>query len=155
MTYEELLIEADSNNICVLENLNFESDSYGLINGDVIGINQSVKTSSHKACVLAEEMAHYYVSSGNIIDTSDTSSRKQEIRARLYAFDKQIGLRGIISAFKARCINLCDIAEHLNVTEEFLTEALECYRSKYGIATSLDNYVIGFEPVLYVMERFE
>ena len=38
---------------------------------------------------------------------------------------------------------------------EFLKEVLECYSSKYGTAVRFDNYIIGFEPRLYVMELFQ
>lgn len=38
------------------------------------------------------------------------------------------------------------------LTEEFLLEALECYRYKYGEYARLDNYVIYFEPTLVVLE---
>ena len=48
-----------------------------------------------------------------------------------------------------------NMAEYLDVTEEFLKEALECYNSKYGTAVRFDNYIIGFEPRLYVMELFQ
>ena len=37
----------------------------------------------------------------------------------------------------------------------FLSNAIECYRSKYGIYIQVDNYVIGFQPTLYVLELFE
>lgn len=47
------------------------------------------------------------------------------------------------------------MAEYLEVTEEFLKEALEQYRRKYGRKVELDNYVILFEPYLAVMERYE
>ena len=31
-------------------------------------------------------------------------------------------------------------------TEEYLREAIQCYRSKYGICVAVDNYIIYFEP---------
>ena len=34
----------------------------------------------------------------------------------------------------------------IEVTEEYLKEALLCYKSKYGICTAVDNYIIYFEP---------
>ena len=40
-----------------------------------------------------------------------------------------------------------EMADYLGVTEEFLQEALQCYRSKYGICVQYDNYVIYFDPV--------
>jgi hypothetical protein len=41
----------------------------------------------------------------------------------------------------------------LDVTEEFLKDALECYREKYGISTGIDGYIIVFEPTLAVIEK--
>lgn len=45
-----------------------------------------------------------------------------------------------------------DTAERLEVTEKFLTEALACYKQKYGRCITVDNYVIFFEPSLSVLE---
>ena len=44
------------------------------------------------------------------------------------------------------------MAEYLEVTEEFLRESLDMYRSKYGVCTTLDNYIIYFEPSLTVAD---
>ena len=63
-----------------------------------------------------------------------------------------IGIYGIVSAYKAGCRNLYEMADHLDVTEEYLKEALDAYRSKYGVYTKVDNYVIYFEPNLCVLE---
>lgn len=52
MEYEELLTEADLNGIYVIEDLEFESQASGLINGDVIGLNKRLSTYSEKTCVL-------------------------------------------------------------------------------------------------------
>lgn len=155
MTYDELTLEADKNNVIIKENRRFKSRAAALINGNIIGISKSADTSVKKACLLAEELGHFHTTTGNILDQSECDNRKQEYRARLWSFDKQVGLQGIISAFNARCMNNYDMAEFLNVTEEFLKEAIEFYRRKYGIATKVDNYIIGFEPTLYVMEMFE
>nr|DAJ42845.1 MAG TPA: IrrE protein [Caudoviricetes sp.] len=83
---------------------------------------------------------------------SDDSNRKQELRARLWGYNKLIGLHGIISCYKTGCQTAYDMAEHLGVTEEFLLEALQCYRNKYGVCIKFDNYVIYFEPRLSVLE---
>ena len=86
---------------------------------------------------------------------SNANNRKQEFRARLWAYNKQIGLQGLIDCYKANCKTLHDMAEYLNVTEEFFTDAITAYRHKYGIYTTVDNYIVGFEPNLYVIEKFE
>lgn len=152
MNYNILLDEATQHNIHIIEKADFESNSDGLINGNVIGLSKKLQSDTQKACVLAEELGHYHTSVGDIIDLASAGNRKQEHRARLWAYNKLIGLNGIVSAYKAGCQNLYDMAEHLNVTEDFLSEALSCYKSKYGIHTVFDNYVIFFEPSLGVLE---
>ncbi len=73
----------------------------------------------------------------------------------MIAYDKMVGLIGIVRAYRHRCQNLADMAEYLEVTKEFLQETLEQYRRKYGQEVELDNYLILFEPHLAVMERYE
>lgn len=152
MTYENLLQEAADENVYVIEDAPFQSRADGLIRNDVIGINRTVRRSTQRACVLAEELGHYHTTVGDIMDQSSDANRKQELRARLWSYNKLIGLHGIISCYRAGCQTAYDMAEHLGVTEEFLQEALQCYRSKYGIYTRFDNYVIFFEPTLSVLE---
>lgn len=109
-------------------------------------------TSTEKACVLAEELGHYETSVGNIIDMSISWNRKQERQARLNGYNRMIGLIGIVKAYEAGRQNQHEIAEFLNVTEEYLLECINCYRDKYGIMTSIDNYTIYFIPNLAVMK---
>ncbi len=146
MEYEELLSEADSNAIYVIEDLEFESQASGLINGEVIGLSKRLSTFSEKTCVLLEELGHYHTSVGNILDQMSEGNRKQEYKARLWAYNKMITIEKIISAKEAGCRNRYEIAEHLNVTEPFLQDAIDCYRSKYGLGFQKGDYIIFFEP---------
>ena len=150
MTYEELLQHADSEQIIVKEKplKNFD----GLAFGNKIAIRKDIKTSKEKSCVLAEELGHYYTTSGNILDQSDTMNRKQELKARFTGYNIKIGLIGIVSAYESGCSNLYEMAEYLDVTEEYLQDALECYTSKYGECTCIDNYAIYFIPSLMVLK---
>lgn len=125
----------------------------GLYCDGTIGINKSINTSSGKACVLAEELGHHHTSVGNIIDMTDIQNRKQERQARLWGYNKMIGLTGIIKAFQAGCQSRHEMAELLDVTEEYLQECIDCYRDKYGVCTEIDNYIIYFIPRLAVMEK--
>lgn len=152
MNYENLLDEAVSNDVFVIENAFFESQSEGLINNDVIGINRRIRDTRTRACILAEELGHYYTSTGNILDQGEVQNRKQEAHARMWAYNRLIGLHGIIDCYKAGCRSMYEMAEHLGVTEEFLSEALRDYRRRYGLCTKLDNYVVYFEPSLSVFE---
>lgn len=148
--YEELLHEAINDGISVDEDYSFKGEFSGLYIDGNIALSDRLHTTTEKACVLAEEMGHHYTSVGNILDMSDTRNRKQERQARLWAYNKLIGLSGIIEAFEHGCQSRFEIAEYLDVTEEFLEECLACYRNKYGVGTTLDNYYIMFIPNLNV-----
>lgn len=152
MNYEDLLIETHNNNITTKEHYKFKSNSKGLINNNIIALSNTLSTCSERSCVLAEELGHYYTSVGNIIDTTNSNNAKQEHRARMWAYNKMIGLYGLIDAYKAGCRCKYEIANYLDVTEEFLEEAIEKYTSKYGTYTIIDNFVIYFIPNLGVME---
>lgn len=150
-SYEILLSEASENGLVVKEKpLKYNN---GRIKGSRVAIRQDLSTSVEKACVLAEELGHHYTSYGNILDQSDASNRKQELRARAWAYNKQIGLLGLIRAYEHGCRNRFEIAEYLEVTEEVLEECLVYYRNKYGVCTNVDNYMVYFIPNLVIMKR--
>ena len=152
MTYESLLVDADCQGLIVKEKpLKYNN---GRIKGNRIAIRKDIETTTEKSCVLAEELGHHYTSVGNILDMSVVENRKQEQQARLWAYDKMIGLPGIIKAYKARRIESpIEMANYLDVTEEFLIEALNCYKSKYGQCVRLGHYYIMFDP-LAVIEKY-
>ena len=144
MNYEQLLTAANQEGLLVKEQPLTEHD--GLIRGSRIAIRKDIETQAEKSCVLAEEIRHYRTSSGNILDQNKVESRKQEYRARLYGYNLKIGLAGLSRAYEARCRNRYEMAEYLDVTEEYLEEAIDCYKAKYGLYASVDNYIIYFEP---------
>ncbi len=149
MNYNELLIEADSNNLVTKEK---PLKAYnGRIRDRKILIRKDM-LEIQKGCVLAEELGHYHTTVGDILDQNNTENRKQERRARIWAYNKLVGLSGIVSAYRAGCRNTHEMAEHLEVTEDFLLEALDCYRQKYGTHTCFDNYTVYFEPTIGVFE---
>lgn len=150
-SYEILLSEASENGLIVKEKpLKYNN---GRIKGSRVAIRQDLSTSVEKACVLAEELGHHYTTYGNILDQSNISNRKQELRARAWAYNKQIGLLGLIRAYEHGCRNRFEIAEFLEVTEEVLEECLTFYRNKYGTFQNVDNYVLYFIPSLVIMKR--
>lgn len=152
MSYDELLIEADDEGLIVKETP-LRSDD-GLCKGNRIAIRQNIPTLKKKADVLAEELGHYYTTVGDIIVQDSIEAQKQERRARLWGYNKRIGLLGIVEAYKAHCQNAFEIAEHLDVSVDSLQEALEYYRQIYGKGEMVDNYFIQFEPSLQVYELF-
>ena len=152
MLYGDLLIEADMSNLIVKEKPLINND--GLISGNRIAIRKNIATTTEKACVLAEELGHHYTTTGNILDQQNVVNAKQELHARTWAYNECIGLIGIVKAFESGCKSLYEMADYLNVTEDFLKDALESFRRKYGIYTEIDNYFIFFEPYISVMRKY-
>lgn len=145
-TYEELQNVACKDGIDVVD-YSFKSDRIkGLYCDNTIAISKKLKTQAEKSCILAEELGHHYTSSGDILEQTDVMNRKQEYRARLYGYNLKIGLTGLIRAYESGCRNFYEMAEYLDATEEYLKEAIDCYKSKYGLCVSVDNYIIHFEP---------
>ena len=151
MTYENLLTAADLEGLLVKEQPLQMSD--GLLVNKRIAIRKDISTHTEKACVLAEELGHYYTTSGDILDQSEVANRKQELRARLWAYNHLIGLAEIVRAYEHGCRNASETAEYLDVTEEFLQDALDRYRSKHGICVEFGDHVVFFMPALVVMKR--
>ena len=149
MDYWDLLIEADDEGLIVKEKSLYAYD--GRIKGNRIAIRRNMPT-VQKACVLAEELGHNQTGYGDILEQNSVSDIKQELHARLWAYNKMVGLQGIVNAYKHGCTSLHEMAEFLEVTEEFLNDTLTAFRQKYGCYTTIDNYVIYFEPSLGVLK---
>ena len=148
--YEMLLDQAESSGLSVQEKPLQYND--GRIRGNRILIRSTIETRCQKAAVLCEEIGHYETAVGNILDQSVAANRKQELRGRIWAYNRLIGLTGIIRAYKMGCRNRFEVAECLDVPEDTLQEALNYYNARYGVCTQVDNFVIYFEPALGVME---
>lgn len=150
---EKLEQEAFEDKVTIHDYYLGEESLKGIYIDGNIAINTSVNNTVEKACVLAEELGHHHTSVGNIIDMENVSNRKQERQARFWGYNKLIGLTGIVRAFQAGCQSRHEVADLLDVTEEYLQECIDCYRDKYGVYTEIDNYTIYFIPNLAVMEK--
>lgn len=153
MNYEELLMSKDAKGINIIDRKFKSNRIRGLYCDGTIALKEDM-TSIEKACVLAEELGHHYTTVGNILDQSKAENRKQERRARLWAYQKAFDLIDLVSAYKHGCRNRYEIAEYLEVTESFLQEALDTYKEKYGVYTKVDKYVVCFEP-LGILELYD
>lgn len=152
--YEHLQNEACEDGIDVI-NYDFKSENIkGLYFDGTIAIRQNIDTTTEKACVLSEELGHHYTTVGDIIELDTPYKRKQEQQARFWAYNRLIGLYGLIRAYEHGCTDRHEIAEFLEVTDEFLSNAVEYYRNKYGVGKVIDNYYISFIPSLQIMKRF-
>ena len=151
-TYEHLQNEAYEDGIKIEEQSFRNKRIKGLYCNSQIAIRQDLN-STEKACILAEELGHHYTSVGNILDMRSIQNRKQERQARLWGYNKLIGLTGLIEAYEQGCQNSHEIAEFLEVTEEFLFFCVETYREKYGEYTEKGSYIIYFIPRLAVLKK--
>jgi len=143
--YEELLREAKREGVEVIS-WSLKGNTKGAYYNGVIALGKNITTTAEKTCVLAEELGHYYTSYGDIIDTSITANRKQEVKARRWAVKRLAPLKSIIKAFEAGCRSMYEMAEYLGVTEEFLREAFHNYGQMYGVCKKRGSYTIYFDP---------
>ena len=153
MCYENLLREAEQHGIDIYEKP-MNPGIKGLYSDNIIWINHCIPTMVERACILAEELGHYHTSVGNIIDPTDIRNRKQEQRARTWAYEKLIPLSAFVEAHRQGIRNRYELAEYLGVTEDFLESALQRYKEKYGLFVAVDGLTIRLEP-LGVIEFFD
>lgn len=151
--FEELENIAAQKNVEIIP-YHFESERIkGLYCDNTIALSTSLQSTAERTCILAEEIGHHETSRGNILDQQNITNIKQERKARLWAYDKLISLFGIVRAHNAGCRTSYEMAEYLGVTEEFLSEALAAYKSKYGTnAVKAGEYIIIFNPALTIMK---
>lgn len=150
MKYNALLNEANAEGISIKERPFKTYD--GRIKGKDIYLRKDMNT-AEKSCVLAEELGHYYTTVGDILDMNVFENRKQERQARLWGYNRVIGLFGLTRAYEHGCKDKYEIAEYLDVTEEYLEDCIDCYRDKYGEYKIVDNYTIYFIPNLMIFKK--
>ena len=151
--YDTLIELSEDEDIEIIE-MSLPSKTKGLYADNVIAINKNIVTKAEKACILAEELGHYYTTAGDILDQSILMNRKQERKARAWSYKKLIGIIDLVNACKDGVRNRFELAEYLGVTEEFVEEAIDYYKETYGIFYEIDNYIIYFEP-LGVFEKLD
>ncbi|MGL5151134.1 MAG: ImmA/IrrE family metallo-endopeptidase [Clostridium sp.] len=145
MTYEEMLCYAHDKNIEVVE-IDFNGSAKGYQIENVIFINKKL-TSQDKRCTLSEELSHCIYKGGNILNLDDIRNKKAELLARNNSYCKLIKMNDFIKAFEEGIRNRYELAEFLNVTEEFLDDAIVYYCQKYSNQYFLNNYMITFSPL--------
>lgn len=123
-------------------------------NKKIVLLNKKINTQAEKRCVLLEEIGHYKTSAGNITDQSKVENRKQEKEARAWAYRQAVGLSDLVQAYKSGVRNRYELSEFLNVTEDFLQDALDYYKGKYGVYIEIDNYIIYFAPFGVLEKNF-
>lgn len=154
MTYEQVVQAIYDEDIEIIE-FDFRGGIKGLYSDNTIGIRSDIKTNIEKKCVLAEELGHHYITTGNITDLKSVCNRKQERQARKWSYEKLVPLTSLIKASYSGCTNIYELAEYLDVTEIFLKDALQHYLNKYGLYAEVDNYCIYFNPLTVCRYNFK
>ncbi len=127
----------------------------GLCIDNIIYINNhNTLTQRERRCIIAEEVGHLKTTVGDILDTNRVENAKQELHARAWSYGQLVPFEKLIDAHKARIEGRHELAEFLDVTEEFLNDAIKYYSSIYGNYKKVGKYHIYFEP-LGILERLE
>lgn len=155
MNFDSMAFEVEEHGIEIIEYKLSNTRIKALYSDEIITLNAAyAATEVENKCVLAEELGHYYTSSGNILDINDLRNAKQEKRARNWAYEKLVPLDKLIEAFKDGVKNRFELTEFLDVTEEFIEGAIKHYRQKYGLCVRYSDCLIYFEP-LGVLRQME
>ena len=131
MEYENLLDTIYNKELTLIE-AKTPSGIDGLLIDKVIIINKNLDSVSKK-CILAEEYAHFHLTSGDILDQRDMAKRKQEKKARKFAYELLLPFSELLSAFEQGITNIFDLADFFEVTIEFMASAIEHYQQKHGM----------------------
>lgn len=142
--YEQLL--AENEHIKIKDTHSLPDGYSGFYKDGIILIDKNLPE-TRKAEVLFEELAHHKLTYGNILDQSKWINRKFENYAKRYGYEAALPLRIIVEAHHYGVSNLYELAQYVQLSEEHVLEILEHYKTKHGLDTQYDNYVIKFEPL--------
>ncbi|EKP3927750.1 ImmA/IrrE family metallo-endopeptidase, partial [Listeria monocytogenes] len=102
-------------------------------------------------CTLAEEVGHHHLTVGNIIKQETVNDRKQENLARNWGYESLVPLRKIIDAYYEGFTEYYEVADFLEVTEEFLKHSIEYYKSKHGNVVECNGYIVIFRSSIQIV----
>ena len=142
--YEDLVIK--NKHIPIDDGIALKGGFEGFYNNGVILIDKNL-SETRKAEVLYEELAHHKLTYGNILDQSKWINRKFENYAKRHGYEAALPLRIIVEAHHYGVSNLYELAQYVQLSEEYVTEILKHYKNKYGIGTHYGDYSITFDPL--------
>ncbi|HDE9965012.1 TPA: ImmA/IrrE family metallo-endopeptidase [Staphylococcus aureus] len=142
--YEDLLMEIDY--VEIKDHVHLPDGYKGFYSDDLILIDKKL-SDAEKLENLFEELAHHKLTYGNILDQSKDINRKFENYAKRHGYEAALPLRIIIEAHHYGVSNLYELAEYVQLSEEYILEAIEQYKKIYGIGTHYGEFSITFEPL--------
>lgn len=146
--YEKLLQSAYENGFIVLEYSQLGDKVKGLALEEGILLSEDLITEAERKCILAEEMAHLKLNNSVMIDLSNLNNASEELKARKLAVSIIVPFNRLVETVISLgySATMHSVANELNVTEEFLEEAIGIYRSKYGPIRDYGAYIVYFNP---------
>lgn len=140
--YEELLEIAVNEGVTVID-YDLDKETMGLYCDGFILIDKSANP-EEKYCTLAEELGHYFTACENIVETDSIEKCKQEQRGRRWGYEKILPLETIIDAVIDGYDNIALLTERLDVTPEYLQDALIYYNQKHGPKLEYHDHIVVF-----------
>ena len=145
MTYDEMLEIASNEGIQVIEFDFSDTNMSGYYCDDIVFIDKNSASTIEKKCVLAEEIGHHFTAAaGDITEANDVTKLKIENLGRQWGYNQLISIEDIVYSIIGGCETAADIADHLDITEEFLSEATAYYAKKYGYETIIADHRVLF-----------
>ena len=140
--YEELLEIAKNEGVTVVD-YDLGERLSGLYCDGCVLINKNSDT-AEKYCTLAEELVHHYTATGNIVETDTIDKCRQEQQGRRLGYEMILPIQDILNVIIDGYDTLPLVAEQLDVTPEYLQEALIYYGKKYGPEAEYGDYIVTF-----------
>lgn len=131
--------------------LNYEFDKTmpkklrGYCDGNIILLNPD-QHETEVPGTLAEEIAHYLTSVGDITEQKNAVERKQEQQARDLGAVFVVTPSDILSCYKANLTTYWECAEFLGITVNTLKRAVSVYAKKNDGKLKYNHYTFYFEP---------
>lgn len=111
----------------------------GLTRNNVIYLN-SHRDYAERTCIVAEEIGHEKTTDGGIVYGDTDLDRKLERKARQWGMEHLVSLAGLVAAWKKDCESVQDVADYLEVTPEYVLDAISMYREKLGLQFTYCGY---------------
>ncbi len=145
MKYKKLINIAEKNNINIIR-FKFTNNLKGLYYNGNIALSSNIHDKYELNTILAEELGHHFLNSGNILDTKKIKNQKEEIKGRRWGYKKLVNLDEVINIIKNEAVrSVHEIAKYLEVTEEYFLEAKKYYKYKHGKYYFSGKYMLDLD----------
>ncbi|GKQ42954.1 hypothetical protein RD055328_08770 [Companilactobacillus sp. RD055328] len=124
----------------------------GLVEGEEVTINSN-RSIEKQTEALAEEIAHYETSTGNILNLKDIKNSKQEYQARRRSCFLLLDLDSLTACSDVGIDTPQELADYFEVSIEFLWKTIENYRTKYGLEFDHKGYHFNLRTGLNIKKK--